>query len=117
MNKELGSKLKGENVKEGHIITVEKELQVERPGREQQEREEEEEESHHRRGQGQGQGQDNGLEETSCSLKIRINLDKLDRADIFNPQAGYLRSLNSHDLPILRDVKLSAERGYLKQVI
>lgn len=104
----MGSKLKGENVKEGHIITVEKELQVERSERPQQE-------EHGQQGQGKEHG--NGLEETSCSVRIRVNLDNLDRADIFNPQAGYLTSLNSHHLPILRDVRLSAERGHLRKVI
>ncbi|XP_074367057.1 11S globulin seed storage protein Ana o 2.0101-like [Apium graveolens] len=96
MNKEMASKLKGQGVKEGHIITIEKELQVTRPEQQQQ------------------QQQDNGLEETSCSQNIRINIDKIDQADIFNPQAGHLTSLNSHHLPILNDVRLSAERGHLK---
>lgn len=105
VNRDLGSKLRGENVKEGHIITVEKELQVERPQEQQQQEQE---------GQRQ-QGQDNGLEETSCSQKIRINIDRLDRADVFNPQAGYLNPVNGHDLPILSIVKLSAERGQLRK--
>lgn len=105
----MGSKLKGENVKEGHIITVEKELQVERPERQQQE-------EHSQQGDGQGREHGNGLEETSCSVRMRVNLEDLDRADIFNPQAGHLISLNSHHLPILRDVRLSAERGHLRKV-
>ncbi|KAK1377109.1 Cocosin 1 [Heracleum sosnowskyi] len=110
MNRDMGSKLKGKNVKEGHIITVEKELQVERPERQQQE-------EHSQQGEGEGQGKEhgNGLEETSCSVRIRVNLDNIDRADIFNPQAGHLISLNSHHLPILRDVQLSAERGHLRK--
>lgn len=106
MNRDMGTKLKGENVKEGHIITVEKELQVERPERQQQE-------EHSQQGREHG----NGLEETSCSVRMRVNLEDLDRADIFNPQAGHLISLNSHHLPILRDVRLSAERGHLRKVI
>lgn len=110
MNREMASKLKGENVKQGHIITIEKELQVTRPEKQQQQQQEEEEESQ------QGQERGNGLEETSCSQNIRINIDKIDQADIFNPQAGHLTSLNSHHLPILNDVRLSAERGHLKRV-
>lgn len=106
MDREMGSKLKGENVKEGHIITIEKELQVTRPEKQQQQQQEESQ---------QGEEQGNGLEETSCSQRIRVNIDKLDQADIFNPQAGHLTSLNSHHLSILNDVKLSAERGHLKK--
>lgn len=101
VNQEMGRRVRGENVKQGHIITVQKELQVERPQKQSQPEDR----------------QDNGIEETSCSENLRINIDKMDIADIFNPQAGQITSLNSHHLPILSQVKLSAERGLLRKVI
>ncbi|KAL1816769.1 hypothetical protein DCAR_0521159 [Daucus carota subsp. sativus] len=113
VNSEMGRKLNGENVKQGHIIIVEKELQLEIPDRQHQEGEEEERQQEQEQGQGKGRG--NGIEETSCSVRIRTNLDNIDRADFYNPQAGHLISLNSHHLPILADVRLSAERGHLRK--
>ncbi|KAL1816767.1 hypothetical protein DCAR_0521157 [Daucus carota subsp. sativus] len=104
VNQEVASKLKGQKIKQGHIIIVDKELEVIIPQKEQQEEQSQ-----------QGRGQGNGLEETTCSMRIRENLDKIERADFFNPQAGHLISLNSHHLPILGDVRLSAERGFLRK--
>lgn len=112
---DLGSKLKGEQVKKGHVITVEKELRVEIPQRQHQEEERQHQEEERQRGR--RQGQDNGLEETSCSTRLRENLDNIDRAAIYNPQAGHLIPLNSHHLPYLRDAQLSAERGHLRKVM
>ncbi|KAL3828253.1 hypothetical protein ACJIZ3_017055 [Penstemon smallii] len=57
----------------------------------------------------------NGLEETVCSLKLRENLDEPSTADVYNPQAGRLSSLNSHKLPILSLLRLSAQKGVLRR--
>ncbi|KAL0459400.1 UNVERIFIED_CONTAM: 11S globulin seed storage protein Ana o [Sesamum latifolium] len=40
-------------------------------------------------------GGDNGLEETICNAKIRENLDKPSRADVYNPRAGRFSTVNS----------------------
>ena len=58
----------------------------------------------------------NGLEETICSAKITSNINDAERADFFNPQAGWTTHLNSFKLPILEMVQLSAERGVLNKV-
>ncbi|KAK3028148.1 hypothetical protein RJ639_039009 [Escallonia herrerae] len=102
---ETARKLQGENDQRGHIVRVERELQVIRPpmSREEQERQE----------QGQGRGSGNGLEETICSVRLRENIDDPSSADIFNPRAGRLTNVNSFNLPILRLLQLSAERGVL----
>ncbi|XP_051129460.1 11S globulin subunit beta-like [Andrographis paniculata] len=55
----------------------------------------------------------NGLEETFCAAKLRQNIDHPSVADVYNPRGGRIRSLNSHDLPILSSLRLSAERGIL----
>ncbi|KAK9146296.1 hypothetical protein Sjap_006199 [Stephania japonica] len=55
----------------------------------------------------------NGLEETLCTTRLRENIDKPSRADIYNPQAGRLRTVNRLSLPVLRLMGMSAERGVL----
>ncbi|EOA15259.1 hypothetical protein CARUB_v10028658mg [Capsella rubella] len=57
----------------------------------------------------------NGLEETICSARSVDNLDDPSRADVYKPQLGYLSTLNSYDLPILRFIRLSALRGSIRQ--
>lgn len=59
---------------------------------------------------------DNGIAETICSMSLRHNIGDPSRADIHNPHGGYITSANSLNLPILRDIQLSAERGVLYQV-
>ncbi|GMN21173.1 hypothetical protein TIFTF001_048841, partial [Ficus carica] len=56
---------------------------------------------------------DNGLEETFCSMRLKENIGDPSRADIFTPQAGRISTVNSFNLPILRHLRLSAERGVL----
>ncbi|CAK8571941.1 unnamed protein product [Lathyrus sativus] len=72
---------------------------------EEREEEEEEEEIH---GQ-HSKGGDNGLEETICSPKILENIARPSRADLYNPRAGRISTVNSLTLPILRNLRLSAE--------
>ena len=59
---------------------------------------------------------DNGLEETFCSMRLKENIGDPSRADIFTPQAGRISTVNSFNLPILRHLRLSAERGVLYNV-
>lgn len=106
VDEETARKLQGENDNRGHIIKVERGLQVTSPPLT---REEER--------QGERDVHVNGLEETICSARLRENLNDPERADIYNPNAGRLSTLNSYNLPILSVLKLSAERGFLHQVI
>ncbi|CAF2091563.1 hypothetical protein HID58_024331 [Brassica napus] len=57
----------------------------------------------------------NGLEETICSARCTDNLDDPSNADVYKPQLGYISTLNSYDLPILRFLRLSALRGSIRQ--
>ena len=58
----------------------------------------------------------NGIEETFCSLKLRYNIDRPSHADIFNPRGGRITTASSFNLPILRHIQLTAERGVLYKV-
>ena len=106
VDEETARKLQGEQDERGLIVRVERGLQTVRPPFS---REEE-------RQQQRGGGHRNGLEETVCSARFRENIDDPSRADIYNPQAGRLSTLNSYNLPILRRIQLSAERGVLQKV-
>ncbi|KAG8370421.1 hypothetical protein BUALT_Bualt14G0115100 [Buddleja alternifolia] len=55
----------------------------------------------------------NGLEETLCTAKLRVNLDHPSGADVYNPRGGRIATLNSQKLPILSYLRLSAEKGVL----
>ncbi|RHN80035.1 putative 11-S seed storage protein, plant [Medicago truncatula] len=59
--------------------------------------------------EGRGKGRKNGLEETICSAKIRENIAHPARADLYNPRAGRISTVNSLTLPILRNLRLGAE--------
>ena len=64
-----------------------------------------------------GRWNDNGLEETFCSMRLSENIGDPSRSDVFNPQAGRVSTVNSFNLPILRFLRLSAEKGNLYKVI
>lgn len=100
VDEETARKLQSENDERGHLILVERGLQVITPPR--------------TRGDRYGP---NGLEETICTAKIRENIDNPSRADIYNPRAGRLSTVNSLTLPILGFFQLSAARGVLYRVI
>ncbi|XP_019178690.1 PREDICTED: legumin A-like [Ipomoea nil] len=63
----------------------------------------------------QGGGSSNALEETVCTARFSQNIDNPERADIYDPQAGRLTTLNSFTLPALSYVRLSAARGFLNK--
>ena len=81
-----------------------------------QEREQEKEQCERRQGR-RGRGRDNGIEETLCTLRLRENIHDPSRADIYNPEAGQISALNSHNLPVLRWLQLSAKFGRLQRVM
>ncbi|EPS70989.1 hypothetical protein M569_03772 [Genlisea aurea] len=62
---------------------------------------------------GGGRDSSNGLEETFCTLKLHQSIDNPERADIFNPRAGRISTVNSQTLPVLSYLRLNAERGIL----
>ncbi|CAK7331336.1 unnamed protein product [Dovyalis caffra] len=102
----LARRMKNENDDRGIIVLAQREFQMVSPP---QSREEEEFES---QGSQDGAGC-NGVEETFCTARLKHNINDPKRADVFNPQAGRLTTVNSLNLPILRYVQLSAERGVL----
>ena len=126
MDSETAKRLQGENDNRNNIIRVKGKLDLVSPLRsrresqreerweEEREREREEERRRMRRGGGYDV---NGLEETFCSMRLRENIGDPSRADVFTPQAGRLSTVNSFNLPILRFLQLSAERGALYRVI
>ncbi|KAJ1397831.1 RmlC-like cupin domain superfamily [Sesbania bispinosa] len=81
------------------------------PRREEEEEEEreEEEEEEERGSRGRGGCGRNGLEETICTTKIHENIAHPSRADLYNPRAGRISTVNSLTLPILSFVGLGAE--------
>ncbi|KAG6719084.1 hypothetical protein I3842_04G186000 [Carya illinoinensis] len=60
---------------------------------------------------------DNGLEETICAARLRENISDPSRADIFMEEAGRISTVNSHNLPVLRCLQLSAESGVLYRTV
>ncbi|XP_057781365.1 11S globulin seed storage protein Ana o 2.0101-like [Salvia miltiorrhiza] len=91
VDEETARKLKSENDERGPIVIVEKELQVIKPP----------------------VRRHNGLEETACSAKIRENIDSPSRADIYNPQAGRLSTVNGFTFPLLNYLQLSFAKAVL----
>ncbi|XP_058770960.1 legumin J-like isoform X2 [Vicia villosa] len=83
-----------------------KESKEEKHGSHEQREDEQEEEKEEIR---RSEGGKNGLEETICSVKIRENIAHPARADLYNPRAGRISTANSLTLPILRNLRLSAE--------
>ncbi|KAA8539016.1 hypothetical protein F0562_025708 [Nyssa sinensis] len=92
-------KLQNENDRRGNIVRAKEGLQMIRPQRFD---EEEERETRY-----------NGLEETLCTMRFGENIADSERADVYSARGGWISTLNSHNLRILRDLQLSAERGFL----
>ncbi|KAM3731072.1 hypothetical protein ACB098_12G134800 [Castanea mollissima] len=119
--------LQGLQKDRGNIVRVKGRLQVARPPRSREERErledkkrekkrgnnaraQERERRKRQRGKrGRGRGRDNGIEETLCTLRLRENIHDPSRANIYNPEAGQISTLNSHNLLVLHWLQLSAE--------
>lgn len=121
MDMETARRLQNENDNRNNIARVEGGLKVVRPPREHGGRGwEEEPEGQRERDVGYGgrggRSDMNGLEETLCSMRLRENIGNPSRADVYTQQAGHISTLNSHKLPILYWLQLSAEKGHLYRV-
>ncbi|KAG5246345.1 legumin family protein [Salix suchowensis] len=103
IDEQVARRLQNESDRRGNIVRVKGGLQIVMPPSLRQDEHEQEHRGEHR----------NGLEETMCTMRIRENIGDASRADVFTPEAGRISTLNSHKLPILRHIQLSAERGVL----
>lgn len=115
VDERLVKRLLSENDYRGGIVKVRGQLQVTRPPWTQSQREYEEDSSEYKGSQGQ-YGGDNGVEETMCTMKLTENIGDASQADIYTQDAGHITTLNSINLPVLRWIKLRAERGLLHRV-
>ncbi|KAK9087672.1 hypothetical protein Syun_030066 [Stephania yunnanensis] len=102
VERDLVEKIKGRGDMRGHMIRAKSGFQLIRPSRM--------EEEYERQSRDVVQ---NGLEETLCTMRLRENIGKPSRADVYNPQAGRISTVTNNDLPILRLLGLSATRGVL----
>ncbi|XP_047306474.1 11S globulin seed storage protein Ana o 2.0101-like [Impatiens glandulifera] len=99
---ETAARLQGQDDNRGFIVRVGKEFEMQRPSKY--------EEEERRR---EWSPKSNRFEETVCTMRIRENLDDPERADVYTAQGGRISTVNSHNLPILKEIQLSAERGVL----
>ncbi|GMN53402.1 hypothetical protein TIFTF001_022534 [Ficus carica] len=120
IDNELASRLQNQNDRRERIVRVREDLHIVSPGRIQEEERRHEyrrgsydEEEYRRRSYGGEYKMTNGLEETFCTLRMRHNIDRPSQADIFNPRGGRVTTVNNFNLPILRFLRLTAERGVL----
>ncbi|KAK9945075.1 hypothetical protein M0R45_010606 [Rubus argutus] len=104
IDQQTAQQLQGQNDNRPQIVRVRGRLDFIRPPQSQQE-------ERQQQGVERQQGQ-NGLEEPFCNFRIRENIGRPSRADVYIPQAGRISTLNSFKLPILRHLDLSAERGF-----
>ncbi|KAK4794431.1 hypothetical protein SAY86_012425 [Trapa natans] len=130
---DLATRLQNENDKRNSIVKVEGRLQVLKPPRREREMErgsrretEWESEKYGRRGgyneefgSNKGEEEDdeqteNGLEETLCTMRLKENLADPRGADVYTQNVGRINTVNSHNLPILFWLQLSAEHGLLQ---
>ncbi|KAJ0734836.1 putative 11-S seed storage protein, plant [Helianthus annuus] len=116
VDQETAQKLQGQNDQRGHIVNVGQDLQIIRPPqqRHQQQQQGRPRSRQEQGGRAPGRGWSNGVEETICSMKFKVNIDNPSHADFVNPQAGRIANLNSFKFPILEHLQLSAERGELR---
>lgn len=117
VDKELVRRIQNPEDKRGEIVRVERGLQVLQPSRRSEQLQQQEQEREER-GESERRGEcvSNGLDEAYCTMKIRQNIGDAMLADLYNPRAGRITSLNSQKLPILRFIQMSAERGQLRRV-
>ncbi|GAB4836086.1 hypothetical protein Ancab_001003 [Ancistrocladus abbreviatus] len=55
----------------------------------------------------------NCLEESICALRFTQNIGDLTQADIYTHEGGWISTASISNLPMLRYIRLSAQRGYL----
>ncbi|KAK9945073.1 hypothetical protein M0R45_010604 [Rubus argutus] len=102
IDQQTAQQLQGQNDNRPQIVRVQGRLDFVQPPKSQREER-----------QLQGQQGQNGIEEIFCHMKIKENIGKPSTADVYSPQAGRISTLNSLSMPILRHLRLSAERGFL----
>ncbi|XP_050218012.1 legumin B-like [Mercurialis annua] len=115
INTDLARKMRGENDNRGIIVSVVDDLEMLIPRRSQEEERQEQEAEAQRqleRSHG-GRTRTNGVEETFCTARLRHNINNPSESDIFNPRGGRVKNINSHDLPILRSLRLSIQKAVL----
>ncbi|XWS13856.1 hypothetical protein CRYUN_Cryun36dG0074900 [Craigia yunnanensis] len=133
IDSKLVRKLQNQNDSRGAIVKAQRDFEVVSPQSEEEEQrqqeseeQQEEQEQEQERGQrrerreqgrqgrkGRREESPNGLEETFCTMRLKHQIDNPSFADIFNPRAGRITTVNSYNLPILRFLQLSAEKGVL----
>lgn len=107
---EIIRKLQEQAPERGIIVQAEN-LRFLLPEEKEEQEEEEERERYSKRGIPL-----NGLEETVCTMKLRENIGRPTRSDVYNPHGGRISTANSNTLPVLNWLQLSAERGTLYSV-
>ncbi|KEH23930.1 legumin A2 [Medicago truncatula] len=124
VKRHIVEKLQGRNEdqEKGAIVKVEgglsimspPERQQRHPSRQDEEDEDEEDEwrPHHQKSRRERE-RHNGLAETICTARLHQNMVSSSSPDIYNPQAGRIKTITSFDLPALRWLRLSAEHGTL----
>ncbi|KAK4848194.1 hypothetical protein QYF36_010208 [Acer negundo] len=112
VDESLIDKIQNDDDRRGGIIKVKGDLQMIKTPR--SGRHSSQEESEYESESSKREPQMNGIEETICSVKLRVNVGDRSRADIYTPGVGRLVTLNNDNLPILRSLKLSVERGDLQ---
>ncbi|KAG8658567.1 hypothetical protein MANES_03G163900v8 [Manihot esculenta] len=116
VNTDVARRLRGEDDYRGMIVTVERGLEVLTPQRspeEERQIKEEEQQKQFELGPSRGTGGYNGVEETLCTAKLRHNVNDPSDTDIFNPRAGRITTVNSHVVPILRNLQFTVQKGVL----
>uniref|UniRef100_A9NJG2 13S globulin seed storage protein n=1 Tax=Fagopyrum tataricum TaxID=62330 RepID=13S_FAGTA len=109
VDRETISKLRGENDQRGFIVQAQDlKLRVPEDSEEGYERQRGD-----RKRDERGSGRSNGLEQAFCNLKFRQNVNRPSHADVFNPRAGRINTVNSNNLPILEFLQLSAQHVVL----
>ncbi|EYU46456.1 hypothetical protein ABFS82_04G041100 [Erythranthe guttata] len=101
---EIVRKMQTEQQERGLSVIVRERMSFIRP---------EEEQEQEREREGRRSEDDNGLEESFCAMKISTNTENRREADIYSREAGKVHLIDSHKLPILKYMDMSAERGNL----
>ena len=102
IDRETARNLQGRDDQRGNIVQAERDIEVISPQYQGEERERQKERSAN-------------TVNTICTLRLRENIGRSTRADVYNPRGGRISTLNGQDLPILNALRLSAERGFLYQ--
>ncbi|KAG8389209.1 hypothetical protein BUALT_Bualt02G0205100 [Buddleja alternifolia] len=105
---EIIKRMQTEEEERGLSVIAREHMSFIRPDEEQEQGQEQEQ-----WGGRQSAADHNGLEETFCTMKILSSVENRREADIYSRQAGKVNVVDSHKLPILRFMDLSAEKGNL----